>query len=317
MRQRLGHRLVLAALVAGLCLPAGMLPGQSSIDIVDQLGRAVHLDRAPRRIVSLAPSNTELLFALGLGDRVAGVTGYCNYPPEARDKPQVGGFSNPDLEKIVVLAPDLVVAAPIHEKQVIPALEKRGFAVLGLKPGTVAGVLHTLDLLGEATGTKTAAAALQREIETRIDRVRALVAGLPGPGPGGRPGVFYLLWHEPLMTAGGDILQNELIGLAGGRNLFGDLKGYPEVDLESVLARQPDLIVVGVGHGVETVSPSLAWALGEPRLRATPARKAGRVVAIDADIMSRAGPRVADAAEQLLALIHPELFGGLEGEGRK
>ncbi len=298
---------MLAALAVGLSLPAGVLPGQAGIDVVDQMGRAVHLGRVPRRIVSLAPSNTELLFALGLGSRIVGVTNYCNYPPQALGKPKIGDYAAPDIERVAAQAPDLVVAERIHYRQVVPALERVGLKVIGLDPKNVAEVLASLDLLGRATGTEDAARLLRGSLQARIDRVRAQVGRALDADPGRRPKVFYLIWHEPLFTAGGDTFQGELIAMAGGRNLFGHLKGYPQVNLESVLAGQPDLILVGAGHEETAESPALSWALSEPRLKGTPALRAGRVRPVDADLVSRAGPRVADALEELLRLIHPEL----------
>ncbi len=303
------HAKALFSVIAGLCLAAVSLPAQArvdaAVDLVDQMGRTVHLDRVPRRIVSIAPANTELLFALGLGDRVVGVTNYCNWPPEARRKPRIGDYATPDIEKIASLAPDLVVAERLHYNLVIPALERVGLKVIGLDPLSVADVLASVELLGRATGAEAAAKALEESMQARIDRVGALLARQKGATS--RPAVFYLIWHDPLFTAGGDTLQGELIERAGGRNIFGKLAGYPQVSLEAVLAAQPQLILVGAGHEESGESPVMTWALREPRLKGTPAARAGRILPIDADLVSRGGPRVVDALERLLRLIHPEL----------
>ena len=291
--------------IAALCLAAVSLQAQTRIDVVDQMGRAVRLERAPRRIVSIAPANTELLFALGLGDRVVGVTSYCNWPPEALGKPRIGDYATPDIEKIASLAPDLVVAERLHYNQVIPALERVGLKVIGLDPLSVADVLASVELLGRAAGAGTAAKALKAGLQARLDRVSALLARQKGAPA--RPAVFYLIWHDPLFTAGGDTLQGELIERAGGRNVFARLDGYPQVSLEAVLAARPELILVGAGHEESGESPTMAWALREPRLKGTPAARVGRILPIEADLVSRGGPRVVDALERLLGLIHPEL----------
>ncbi len=300
--------LSLLVLVAASCAPAGASPKQSAIQITDQLGRVVKLDKVPQRIVSLAPSNTEILFALGLGDKVVGVTTYCDYPPEAKEKPKIGGFSTPDIEKIVVAAPDLVVAASIHAKTVIPQLESRGLKVLVLAPKTVDDVVQAIDLAGDATGTQASADKLVANMQSRIKRVAGLVAALPSDA---RPRVFYVVWQDPLMTVGADTLQGQLIEMAGGKNIFGELSGYPTVDLEAVLQRQPQVIIAGVGHG-SGQDALLQWARSEPRLKDTEARQQGKVLEIDANIISRAGPRIADGLEEMLRLVHPDLAAKLK-----
>lgn len=300
--------LVLLAVLVASCAPAASSPKQPAIQVTDELGRVVKLDKVPQRIVSLAPSNTEILFALGLGDKVVGDTTYCDYPPEAKDKPKIGGFSTPDIEKVVALNPDLVVAAPIHEKEVIPQLESRGLKVLTLAPETVDDVLKSIELVGDATGTQAAARKLVADMQARIKAISDLVTTLPADA---RPRVFYVVWQDPLMTAGHDTLQGQLIEMAGGKNMFSDLSGYPTVDLETVLQRQPQVIMAGVGHGSGQDVP-LQWAKTEPRLKDTEARQQGKVLEVDANMVSRAGPRIVDGLEDMLRLIHPELAAKLK-----
>lgn len=299
----------LIILLAASCSPGGAPSGQSAIEVTDQLGRVVRLDKVPQRIVSLAPSNTEILFALGLDDKVVGVTNYCDFPAEAKEKPKIGGFSTPDIEKIVALAPDLVVAAPIHEKGAIPQLESRGLKVLALAPRTVEDVMRAIEMAGRATGTESAARRLVTEMQTRIGAVASLVASLPAEA---RPRVFYVLWHDPLMTASPGTLQGQLIDMAGGRNIFANLSSmYPTVSLEMVLQRQPQVIIAGTGHDPGSAAP-LEWAKSEARLKDTEALRQGRVLEIDANIVSRPGPRIVEGLEEMLHLIHPELAAKLK-----
>lgn len=300
--------LVLVVLVVTACSSGGGSSGQSTIELTDQLGRVVKLDKEPQRIVSLAPQNTEILFALGLGDKVVGVTTYCNFPPEAQEKPKIGGFSTVDVEKVVSQSPDLVLAAPIHEKEILPQLESHGLKVLALTPKTLSEVTQAIELVGKATGTEPEARRVVENMEARMATVARLVAGLSAEG---RPRVFYLLWHDPLMTAGGDTMQGQLIDLAGGKNIFDDLSKYPTVGLEVLLERQPQVIIVGTGHGSAQDSP-LEWAKTEPRLKNTEALIQEKVFAIDADLTSRPGPRAVDALEEMLRLIHPELAAKLK-----
>lgn len=296
--------LSLVLLISLSCSPPKAGESQSPIEITDQLGRAVKLDKIPQRIVSLAPSNTEILFALGLADRVVGVTDYCNYPPEAKQKPSIGGFSTPNMEKLVALAPDLVLAAPIHETEVIPQLEKKGVTVFALAPKTIDEVLESITLVGKITGEEKEAAKLVAGMRTRIEAVTDKTDNL---SPEQRPRVFYIVWHDPLMTAGRGTFHDELIRKAGGINIAGDLSGYPSISLETVVQVSPQVIISGVGMGTGLDAP-MQFALTEPRLRSTDARQQGRVYAMDTDIADRAGPRIVDALEQFAQDIHPELF---------
>ncbi|HEX77820.1 MAG TPA: cobalamin-binding protein [Dehalococcoidia bacterium] len=273
------------------------------LEITDQLDRTVRLEKIPERIISLASSNTEILFALGLGDRVVGVTKYCDFPPEARQKEQIGGFSTPDIEKVVSLSPDLIVAASIHQKKIIPELERRNLPVIALAPKTLSDVLEAITLMGRISGRVDEAKRLVEDMQGRIDRVTSLTEGLSSQD---RPRVFYISWHDPLRTVGGDKLHNELIRVAGGENIFGDVTGYPTVDLEIVLERDPQVIVASSGHGSAGRSP-FQWAISEPRLKGTEALKLGRVYEVDADIVSRPGPRIVQGLEAMLQFIHPEL----------
>jgi iron complex transport system substrate-binding protein len=296
--------LSLVLLISLSCSSPKVGESKSPIEITDQLGRAVRLDKIPQRIVSLAPSNTEILFALGLADRVVGVTDYCNYPPEAKQKPSIGGFSTPNMEKIVALSPDLVLATSTHQKQVIPTLEQQGIAVFAVAPKTLDEVLEAITLVGKITGEEKEAAKLVAGMQTRIKAVTDKTSGL---SEAQKPRVFYITWHDPLMTAGSGTLHDELIRKAGGLNIAENLTGYADISLEAVIEANPQVMVAGVGMGTGADAP-FQFALTEPRLGNTDARLHNRVYAIDVDLVGRAGPRIVDALEQLASFIHPELF---------
>ena len=281
-----------------------------SMQFTDQLGRTVTLNGTPQRIISLAPANTEILFALGLSDKVVGDTDYCNYPAEAQNVSKVGGFSTPSIEKIVALQPDVVFAAPIHEAKVIPQLENLGIKVIALAPTTINETYDAIELVGKVTSVQKAADTLTKSMKTRIDAVTSLVANL---SIGERPNVFYIVWHDPLMTAGHDTLQGQLIELAGGKNIFDDLTGYPKPQgaPEPVLDRNPDIIIAGTGMGSGADAP-LQWAQNGSSLQGTNAYKEGKIFSINTDIAGRFGPRIVDALEEMLRLIHPELVAKLK-----
>jgi len=282
------------------CLPEP-LPGT----FVDDLGRTVNIEKVPQRIISLAPSNTEILFALGLEDKLVGVTEFCNYPEAAKAKPKIGGFTTVDTERVVALEPDVILAANIHGRTVIPALEEVGLTVLALAPKTLDGVLANISLVGEITGQSREATRLVTSLEKRIkaitDKTQALTEAE-------RPRVLYLTWHDPLWTAGSGTLEDELINIAGGKNVAHDLTRHKTIDLETVIHRNPQVIIVITGHGEARDLP-FYYVKNEPRLGATEAVMAGRVYQIDADIFVRPTPRMVDGLEQLAKFIHPELFG--------
>jgi len=273
--------------------------------VVDDLGRVVNIKETPQRIISLSPSNTEILFALGLREKVVGVTEYCNYPPEALDKEKVGGYSTPDIEKIIALQPDLILADDIHKEETIPALEEKGLTVLALMPRNLDGVLADIQMIGKITGKEKEAFELITQMQSRIEAITGKTENLQE-----RPRVFYITWHDPLMSTGSGTFIHELIEKAGGANIFsqGDFVGHKTVDIELVIARNPEVIIACSGHG-EAEDEPFGWAKSEPSLQTTEARMNNRIHQIDADIVSRTGPRIVEALEECSRFIHPEIFG--------
>jgi iron complex transport system substrate-binding protein len=268
--------------------------------ITDQKGREVTVAAAPARIVSLAPSNTEIIYAMGIEDRLVGRTDYCNYPPEVAEVPSIGGFSTPDLETVVALEPNLVLATSMHE-EIVGQLEELGIATVVLAPQTIDEILASIELVGLAASAEDEAAALI----ARIEAVAALTEGLT---PEEMVRTCFVVWHDPLMLAGGDTLYEELIRVAGGSNIISDQSDYPSIDLEEVIVADPQVIIVGVGMGTGEDLP-LQFLLDEPVLAVVSARQNDRVYAIDQDIVGRFGPRIVDALEQFASFLHPELFG--------
>ncbi len=255
------------------------------------------------RIISLAPSNTEILFALGLDDRVVGVTEYCNFPPEAKEKAKVGGFSEVDMEKVISLSPDLIVAADLHKDSVVPELERRGMEVLTLAPKTLEEVLDGIKLLGQRTGKGKEANELVNDMETRIDAVKEKAGSLP---EGEKPRFVTMVWHDPITVSGPQTLQGQLLEIAGGINIGYGLEHGP-MGLETLIERDPEVIIANTGHG-DSRDSILNWVKSEPRLRETQALKNDRVYQIDTDVFGRAGPRIVDALELIAQFLHPEIF---------
>ncbi len=275
------------------------------VEIIDQLGRTVTLETTnPQRIVSLAPSHTETLYALGLGDRLVAVTDYCNYPPEVKEKPSIGGFSTPNIEEVVAMDPDLILATVIHEDKVIPQLEAKGLTVVAVDPTTIDEVIEAITLIGKVTGAEKEADSLLADMQKRIKAVTDKTDGLAGAE---KPNVLYVVWHDPLMAAGSGTLHDELIRTAGGTNVASELDGYAAISLEVVIAANPQVMIAGVGMGTGEDLP-LQFITTEPRLEDTDARINNRIYRIDVDLVGRPGPRIVEALEQFAGFIHPELF---------
>ena len=302
-----GTLLLVLAMMLSLfasCAPAPKEVPSSTGEVTDQLGRVVKLEGIPQRIISLAPSNTEILFSLGLADKIVAVTDYCDYPPEAKEKPSIGGFSTPNIEELVALSPDLILATSIHEKRIIPQLEGKGMTVFALNPKTLDEVLEAINLVGEITGEEEKASGLVAEMENRIKAVTDKADGLP---ENERPRVFYIVWHDPLMAAGSETLQDDLIEKAGGINIARDFSGYADISLEAFIAANPEVMIAGGGHG-SGEDLTFQFAKTELRLKNTDARQNNRVYMIDGNLTSRPGLRIVDGLEKFAEFIHPELF---------
>lgn len=274
-----------------------------TVVVTDQMGREVLIEGIPQRIISLSPSNTEVVFALGLGDRIVGVTEFCNYPPEALEKDIVGGFSTPSIEKIVELEPDMILASTIHEEEV-PRLEALGIPVLVVESSSLAELYASMSLIAEVTGVSANGEALIASMQTRIQAVEAVVSDIDNDD---KVRVYYEVYSDPLMSAGRGAFINEIISLAGGVNIFGDLdENYPQISAEVVAERQPDIILFPDYHG--TADFVLEGMTSRPGWESVPAVQQSRIYAASDDTFARPGPRVVDAVEEAARIFYPELF---------
>lgn len=278
--------------------PASLFP----MEITDQLGRVVKIKKMPERIVSIAPSNTEILFSLDLGDRIVGVDQYSNYPTAATTKAIVGGYSTANVEKIVALNPDLVMATSIHQPKVIPVLESLGYTVVALDPKTLEQTLDGITLVGKITDNQAEATEVVNGLSKRIKAVTDKTAGLTSAQ---RPRVFYVVWYDPLMSSGNTTFQADLIQKAGGANVAQGLSGFATISLEAVLTANPELMIAG---DMSAGGANFQFVSNEPRLKDTTARKNNAIFTVNSDLASRPAPRIVDALEAFAKLIHPELF---------
>ena len=289
-------RLLLALALTWLLLP----PDAVALTVTDQTGRQVVLSGPPARIISLVPSVTETVFAIGGQDRLAGVTDFCDHPPAARRKPSVGGMVSPSLETIVALRPDLVVATTAGNRQeTFEQLARLRIPVYLVNPIAVADVLDLIARLGRLTDRVEGAERLATQLRRRIEGVTARVAGRP------RPRVLYVLWPDPLIVPARGALVSELIALAGGDSVTVDGgEGYPRYSLEAALARNPEVIFIASHDATGSPLVRSTWE----RFTQVPAVSAGRLHVVDGNLMHRYGPRMVDGLEALARLTHPDAF---------
>jgi iron complex transport system substrate-binding protein len=284
---------VMAIVLVCIILPA------AAITVTDDDGTVITLNATPSRIISLAPSNTEMLASLGLLDRLVGVTDVCNYPPEVNRIRGIGGYSSISLEKVVASRPDLVVASDITPRETINRLRQLGIPVVVVAPRNIGSMIRDIRRLGTLTGTETEAYQLATTLSGRIEEATSLVS------PSHQLTVAHVVWHDPLYVSGNNTLQNDVIVTAGGTNVFSDKNGWNTVSLEEFLLRNPDIVIVGGGNGVDADGNDvmLGAFMDNPHYASLTAVKEHHVYSINADIISRAGPRIIEATEQVAAII--------------
>ena len=257
----------------------------------------------PARIVSLAPSITEMLFALGVGDRVVGVSTYCDYPPQAAQIDRVGTFLEPNIERILAKRPDLVIGVPSPDNHApVDRLQQLGLRVLIVDPERVPDVLTTIETLAQTVGVPERGAQLTAQIRGDIAAVTGRLDGAP------RPSVLMLVGRSPFIVAGAGTYQDELIGLAHGDNVAAPIgKQWPSVPLELIVGRAPE-VIIDASMGSEE-APDRDSALAFWRDFSTiPAVRNQRVYGYRAYELLRPGPRVAQTLETIARFIHPERF---------
>jgi iron complex transport system substrate-binding protein len=264
------------------------------VEVVDDLNRTVVIQKEPERIVALSPSTAEILYYLGVFDRVVGVTDYSDYPPEVSEKERVGGYWEPDVEKIINLTPDLVIGVntPAQINDVLPMMEEAGIPMVILDPRTIEDIYANILLVGKIVNVTDKAEEVVADMKEKIEGVEKALEGVSDTK------VFYIVWNDPLMTA-------EVIEIAGGINIFNDATtSWPTVDLEEVIVRNPDVIVLSAHCGLtpEDIYTNESWSTIN-------AVKNGSVLVFpDENLLVRPGPRIADGVLEMAKMLHPEAF---------
>jgi iron complex transport system substrate-binding protein len=278
------------------------MPFATEVVVIDRLERSIAFKRPPRRIISLFPSTTELLFAIQGESALVGATSNCNYPPQALlvQRIGVGTLEGISREILIGLEPDLVLCKWDTHEPLIALLEQLGIPVIALGPETLDELFEDARLLGLVTGHQGDAEVLIDAMSARLATLVARVQTIPSED---QRSVFYEVWDDPLMTVGPKSFIDEIIRLGRMRNIFSDAEvPYPRVSSEAVLARNPDVILAPSTHGEKVEFDRLASRPGWSGLSAIENKQ---VFLIDGDQISRCGPRLLDALEQMLNAVYP------------
>jgi iron complex transport system substrate-binding protein len=267
---------------------------------VDDTGRKLYVAKVPSRVVSLAPSITEMLFALGLDEQIVGVTEFCDFPAGATAKPKVG-YANPNLESLVALRPDLIVAPrEFHRANILAKLDELKIPVLLLEATSLENIFSHIHQLGRIFERTPTALAVTQSMRQRMAEITSRAEHLP------RTRVLYIINSQPLITVGPGSYIHQMIGLVGGHNIAsGASSAYPRLTMETVLKEDPEILIFPRGS-VETVprSEQQEWR----RWTTLTAVQQNRLREVSADALNRPGPRVMEGLEELAKVIHPEAF---------
>jgi iron complex transport system substrate-binding protein len=282
---------------------ASCQPQYQKDTFIDDAGRSVTFSSAPQRIISHVPAITETLFAIGLADRVVGVSDYDNYPPEAKQKTSVGNYYNPSLENIVALEPDLVLTDG-YSTDLLTQLDGLHINYIVLNPQNYEGITKDIELVGKVTDLEEQATELIGSMDVQLNEVLNKVKGLPTVS------VFYAVdMTDPNnpWTAGPKSMIDWLITTAGGTNIASNASGdYIQYSIEQIASADPEVIIYPAVHGTEFITADTFT--GQPVWSKTSAVSQGKVYSIDADIVSRNGPRITQGLLEMAKLIHPEAF---------
>jgi len=271
-------------------------PARAQVDVIDDANREVKLAGAARRVVSLAPSVTESLFAIGAEDAVVGVTDYCNYPPAAARKARVGGVINPNIEAVVSLHPDLIILTMEgNMREDFQRLIALGLQVFVTNPRSLSGIYRSILQLGALTGKQDSAAAVVAAMKRQEEAIRVKAVGLEPIR------ALLIVSVHPLMCVGKNTFIDQLVQLAGGNNLAQRASGsYPTYSREAVVADNPQVLIVMSDAGAATEELTRLF----PEWSTILAVRGHCVFRIDSDLVSRPGPRATNALESLFSLLH-------------
>lgn len=280
--------------------PPAEVPKPAYKEVVDELGRTVRVPQPVQRIVSLSPSLTETIYALGLQDRLVGDTDYCDYPADAQKKTKVGKLDNPSIEQIVALRPDLVLVTKLNRLETVRALGDLGISSYATDPHSVQQIVASTEKLAEVLGAADAGSAVGAELDRHLAELQARLSGVPPRR------VLFIVWSEPLISIGQNTFIADALRYAGAVSIVESQQGWPQMSLEEVVRLQPDYLVFAASHSDSPQSDFDALA-ERPGWRGLEAVR-NRRFAVISDAVNRPAPRIVSAIEDLAKQLHPEAF---------
>ena len=298
---------LLLAFIIGLLLN---IPAEGKdLLLTDETGRKVKIPYPAKRIISLAPSITEILFALGLNEEIAAITNFCDHPEAALRKPKIGGFVNPDTEKIVSLKPDLIIGIRDGNRMdTVDRLSDFGFPVYLIDPKGFDGVMETIKNIGDVVGREKESRRMIKDMVDKREKIIGLTQSLP------KPKVFFQVGDLPLITVGKGTLADDLIRLAGGRSISeNELVSYPSYTIETILAKAPEIIIMS---SMESKKNHTNLIKKWKDWKSIPAVKMNAIHVIDSNIVDRPTPRIIEGLEAMVRIIHPEVLKEKTAEGK-
>ena len=271
------------------------------IKITDIKGRQIELEKLPERIVSLSPSNTEIVFALGAGNKLVGVTSYCDYPEEVKDVEKIGTFEGPNIEMIKKVQPDVVLAGGYIQEDIITALENLNIPVVSTEASGFDTIYDSIALIGKLVGGEDKAEEIINNMHKTVDDIESKVRGKE------KLNVFYLVWAENLTTAGKGTFINDVIKIAGANNIAESVEGWAKYSAEELVKQNPDMIISAYHSTNEGMSKE--DLMRNPLLKNLDCVKKGNIYVMkDDNIISRSGPRIVDAAIEMAKALHGDIF---------
>jgi iron complex transport system substrate-binding protein len=269
--------------------------------LTDEKGRKVSISSPAKRIISLAPSITEILFALGLNEEIVAVTNYCDYPTAVLNKPRIGGFIDPSIEKIVSLKPDLIIATKDgNRRETIDRLSDLGFSVYLIDPLSFYGVTKAIYHIGGIVGREEESKKIIANMISKKEEIAKRTKSLP------KPKVFFQIGYAPIITVGRGTLSDDLIRLAGGKSISeNELISYPLYTIETILSKAPDIIIISsMDSNKDYLNLVEKWG----KWKSIPAVRMNTIHVINSNLVDRPTPRIVEGLEALAKMIHPEVW---------
>ncbi|MFW6007006.1 MAG: ABC transporter substrate-binding protein [Halanaerobiales bacterium] len=298
--------LMLTVLMTGVTL---VQAEEYPVTVEDDLGEEITLEKKPESIISLSPSNTEMLYALGQGDKIIGVTQSANYPEEALEKEKIGTITEPNIEKIVSLEPDLVIASSINDIQSVNRLKELGISVAGFSPATVNDTMLTMKKIGTLVGEEEKVQKIVSELQLQLVEIKNIVDSHLENNE--RKKVFYEIWTDPLTTAGENTFIDDIINIAGGINIGAEAQGHwPQYSLEKLIKEDPEVYISTPHSSQEEVTVSSIKERDE--FETIKAVKNENIHIVNQDIVNRPSPRIIEGLKIFVKAVFPELTEEIE-----